>query len=168
MRLFLGLSLTALLLGCHHFDPMDSVRQAKVLNIAVINTPSYALIPGAQCHIYTDNESNNTNSRKTFTTTSNPAALMLDLDYHSLSVTCQAPGYTQTALAITNRIQHWSAEDLFWLPPGNIVNNYSNLLPYYPAHIVVLMSKTPLTAAATVENLYQQKKPLEPIFQGTV
>lgn len=163
MRVFLTLSLTALLTACHHFDPIDTIRQEKSLNIAVINAESYALIPEAQCKIHTDD-----NDKIVEETKVNPDAMVMRANYHTLTLDCQAPGYTQTALAITNRINHWSADDLFFLPPGNIVSISNHILPYYPTHILVLMSKKPFTSAETTEKIYQHNKAKELIFQGTL
>lgn len=162
MRVFLVLSLASLLIACHHFDPTDTVRQNKPLNIAVINSDSYALISEAQCKIHTDA------SDETLETKLNPDMFLIELDYHRLMIDCTAPGYTQKSIAITNRINHWSADDLYFLPPGDIVDTSSNVLPYYPSHILVLMNKKPFTSEETTEKNYQHKQAQEPIFQGTL
>lgn len=165
MRLIFALTsglAISFLTACHHFDPMDTVRQEKVINIAVITSDTYGLIPSAHCTITTD-----TND-VAVDTQLNPDAILLTADYKTLSLNCKAPGYKQDALAITNTIGHWSASDLFMLPPGDIVDTTSSLLPYYPSHVLILMSKKPFVSPDTTEKLYQHAKEKNQLYQGTV
>lgn len=149
-----------LLTACHHFDPIDTVRQDKFINIAVINSDSYMLVPNAHCTITTD-------TNETVDTKLNPDAILLTADYTYLSLDCHARGYKQNAVAITNTINHWAATDLFILP-GNVVELSSKLLPYYPSHVLVLMSHQPFTSQQATEKNYAQAKAANPLFQGTV
>ncbi len=150
-----------LLSACQHFDPMDIARQDKTLNLAIINSETYALIPNAHCTIITDTQDN-------IETHLNPDAILLQANYQSLAIECRAQGYTQTAIAITNTINQWSASDVFMLPPGDIVDTTSSLLPYYPSHILVLMNKKPLVTEKTVEHLYHNATVENQLYQGTV
>lgn len=164
MRSLLGLIIAlsiSLLTACQHFDPRDTVRQEKILNFAIINSDTFALIPNAHCTIVTDTEDS-------LSTQLNPDALLLTADYKTLSIDCHAPGYTQHAIAITNTLHHWSANDLFILPPGNIVDITSSLFPYYPSHILVLMNKKPFVSEKTMERHYQHTKTNNTLYQGTV
>lgn len=152
----------SLLSACHHFDPMDTVRQEKVINIAVINSDTYGLIPNAHCTIRTDT------SDEAVDTQLNPDAILLAADYKTLSLDCTASGYKQDSIAITNTISRWSASDLFMLPPGDIVDTTSSLLPYYPSHVLVLMNKKPFIAPEATEKSYQHAKEKNQLYQGTV
>lgn len=157
---FILLSTIGSLTACHHFDPMDTVKQEKPINIAVINSESYRLLPDAHCTITTD-------SGEPIETKLNPDMILLATNYRTLALECDAPGYKQNAIAITNTINHWAASDLFMLP-GDVVDTTSSLLPYYPSHVLVLMSKTPFTFPETIEANYQRAKANNVLYQGTV
>lgn len=148
----------SILTACQHFDPMDTVQQQKFINIAVINSDSYMLIPNAHCLITTDTED-------AIETKLNPDMILLEANYHTLSLDCEAPGYKQHAIAITNTINHWSANDLFMLP-GDIVDTTSSVLPYYPSHVLVLMSHGPFTTKESTENNLKHTQDSDPLFQG--
>jgi len=150
----------SLLSACHHFDPVDTVRQDKFINIAVINSDTYALIPNSHCTITTD-------TNDTVDTKLNPDAILLTANYTYLSLDCHSRGYKQNAIAITNTINHWAATDLFILP-GNVVELNSKLLPYYPSHVLVLMSHKPFTAQQATEKNYSHAKADNLLYQGTV
>ncbi len=152
----LGLSL---LTACQHFNPLDSARQEKILNLAIINSENYGLIQNAHCTI-------DTNTSESIDTQLNPDAILLNADYKLLSIDCRAPGYKQEGLAITNKINEWSASDLFVLPPGEIVDFSSSLLPYYPSHILVLMNKKPFASQEHTEAVYKKAKSSSPLYQG--
>lgn len=150
----------SLLTACHHFDPADTFRQEKPINIAVINSETYRLLPNAHCKITTD-------TSDSIETKLNPDAILLTADYRSLTLDCHAPGYTQHAIAITNTLNHWSAADLFILP-GDVVDTTSALLPYYPSHVLVLMSKQSFTQQDTIEKSYARAKTENLVYQGTL
>ncbi|MCD8524318.1 MAG: hypothetical protein LRY67_00660 [Gammaproteobacteria bacterium] len=145
---------------CQHFDPLDSVRHQKILNIAIINNADYTLIRDAQCTI-------TTNTNDDVNTQLNPDAILLEANYSSLSIDCHAPDYTQQALAITNTVNDWSASDLFILPPGDIVDLSSNLLPYYPSHILVLMSHKSVVDTEITTRLYRHAQENNELYQRT-
>lgn len=151
----------SLLTACQHFNPTDTVSQEKLINIAIVNSESYMFIPNAHCTITTD-----TND-ESIETKLNPDAILLTANYKSLTLDCDAPGYKQNAIAITNAINHWSAKDLFVLP-GNVVNLTSSLLPYYPSHVLVLMSKQPFVSPKTQAENYKHAKADNLLYQGTV
>lgn len=150
-----------LLTACQHFNPADTVRQEKPINIAVINSDTYMLVPGAHCIISTDT------GEESIETKLNPDMILLEANYHSLSLECAAPNYKQHAIAITNVIGHWSAADLFMLP-GNVVDTTSSLLPYYPSHVLVLMNHQPFTSKETTEKILKHTNAADPLFQGTL
>jgi hypothetical protein len=52
------------------------------------------------------------------------------------------------------------------LPPGDVVDTTSSLLPYYPSHILVLMSKKPFVSAKTSEKQFKQAKQKDILYQG--
>ena len=151
----------SLLTACQHFNPADTVRQEKFINIAIVNSESYMFIPNAHCVITTDTNDESIETRL------NPDAILLTANYKSLALDCDAPGYKQNAIAITNTINHWAANDLFILP-GNVVDLTSSLLPYYPSHVLVLMSKQPFVSPKTRANNYEQAKKNNLLYQGTV
>lgn len=148
------------LTACQHFDPVDTVRQEKFINIAIVNSDSYMLVPNAHCTITTD-------TNDTVETKLNPDAILLTANYKSLALDCDAPDYKQNAIAITNTINHWSANDLFILP-GNVVDTTSSVLPYYPSHVLVLMSKQPFVSPKTRAENYAHAKKDNLLYQGTV
>lgn len=150
-----------LLTACQHFNPADTVRQEKLINIAIVNSESYMFIPNAHCTINTD-----TND-ESIETKLNPDAILLTANYRSLTLDCDAPDYKQNAIAITNTINHWSANDLFILP-GNVVDLTSSAFPYYPSHVLVLMSKQPFVSPKTRAENYKHAKADNLLYQGTV
>ena len=163
MRIISSLALIlsmSLLTACQHFDPMDTVRQEKMLNLAMVNSDTYTLIRNAHCTITTD-------TNDSIDTQLNPDAILLTTDYKTLSIECRAPGYKQKALAITNSVGQWSASDLFMLPPGDVVDTSSRLLPYYPSHILVLMNKKPFTKPNQIEQQFEKAKIEDKLYQGT-
>ena len=151
----------SLLTACQHFNPMDTVRQEKFINIAIVNNESYMFIPNAHCTITAD-----TND-ESIETKLNPDAILLTANYKTLALDCDAPGYKQNAIAITNTVNHWSSNDLFILP-GNVVDLTSSLLPYYPSHVLVLMSKQPFVSPKTRAENYKHAKADNLLYQGTV
>jgi len=152
--------LSVLLASCQHFNPADSVRDQKILNIAIINSADYTLIRDAQCTI-------TTNTNDDVNTALNPDAILMEANYSSLSIDCRAPEYTQKGLAITNTLNDWSANDLFILPPGDVVDLSSSLLPYYPSHILVLMSHKSLADTQIATRLYKHAQENNELYQRT-
>lgn len=162
MRIIFYCFLTTSLLflsACQHFDFRDSLGQEKELNIAVINSENYLFVQDAQCSIKTDTEDS-------MDTHKNPDAILINTGYKTLYIDCQASGYQQMGLAITNTLGKWSEKDLFILPPGNIVNTADNLLPYYPSHILVLMNKKPFADQERKEKQYTQAQIENTLYQG--
>lgn len=151
----------SLLTACQHFNPADTVRQEKVINIAIVNSESYMFIPNAHCVINTDTRD------ESIETKLNPDAILLTADYRRLSLECDAPGYKQKAIAITNTLNHWTADDLFILP-NNIVDVSSSVTPYYPARVLVLMNKQPFVSPKTRESNYEHAKESNLLYQGTL
>lgn len=150
-----------LLTACQHINPADTVRQEKIINIAIVDNESYMFIANAHCTITTDTNDENIETKL------NPDAILLTANYRSLALDCDAPGYKQNAIAITNTINHWSSNDLFVLP-GNVVDLTSSLLPYYPSHVLVLMSKQPFVSPKTRAENYAHAKADNLLYQGTV
>ncbi|MES2203741.1 MAG: hypothetical protein V4496_00820 [Pseudomonadota bacterium] len=153
--------IVSLLTACQHFNPADTVRQEKFINIAIVNSESYMFIPNAHCIINTDTNDGDIETKL------NPDAILLTADYRRLALDCDAPGYKQNAIAITNTLNHWAANDLFILP-GNVVDLTSSLLPYYPSHVLVLMSKQPFVSPETRAKNYEHAKKDNLLYQGTV
>lgn len=153
--------IASLLTACQHFNPADTVRQEKFINIAIVNSESYMFIPDAHCTITTDTHD------ESIETKLNPDTILLTADYNRLTLDCAAPGYKQNAIAITNTINHWAANDLFMLP-GDVVDLTSSLLPYYPSHVLVLMSKQPFVSPKTRAENYKHAKVDNLLYQGTV
>lgn len=151
--------IASLLTACQHFNPADTVLQEKFINIAIVNNESYMFIPNAHCLITTDTNDD-------VETKLNPDAILLTANYKSLTLECDAPGYKQNAIAITNTINHWAANDLFILP-GNVVDLTSSLLPYYPSHVLVLMSNQPFVSPKTRAENYKHAKADNLLYQGT-
>ena len=151
----------SLLTACQHFNPADTVRQEKFINIAIVNSESYMFIANAHCTITTDTH------EESIETQLNPDTILLTANYKRLTLDCDAPGYKQNAIAITNAINQWSANDLFILP-GNVVDLTSSLLPYYPSHVLVLMSKQPFVSPKTRADNYAHAKKNNLLYQGTV
>lgn len=158
---FIPMLTISLLTACQHFNPADTIRQEKMINIAIVNSESYMFIPDAHCTITVDTKD------ESIETKLNPDAILLTANYKSLALDCDAPGYKQNAIAITNTINHWAANDLFILP-GNVVDLTSSLLPYYPSHVLVLMSKQPFVSPKTRTENYAHAKADNLLYQGTV
>jgi hypothetical protein len=157
----IGLFSLSLLSACQHFHPKDTFIKEKIINIAIVNSESYMLVPNAHCSIITNTHDN-------VDTKLNPDAILLSItDYQSLALDCEADDYKQHAIAITNTINHWAASDLFVLP-GNVIDLTGNLLPYYPSHVLVLMNKLPFATPNTTENHYKRAKADNILYQGTV
>lgn len=153
----LAISSFLLLAGCSTISNLIP-SEAQTVPIAVVDSETLHMLPDATCQAILSG------TEQKFSMDSNPGQVTLPSNIHKLYLNCNAPGYEQDKLAISDKVNHWAMADLTFLP-GYITKSNSELFKTYPANIVVLMYKDAPLSADQANKDYQESQQQDQFFQ---
>lgn len=150
--------LSSLMTGCQNktFEKLTS----QTIDVVVIDEQSHEILKNAHC-LFSDKKNN------TYPLKKNPGSVIFTDASNKLYLSCQAPDYYQTQIAITNKLHNWTYSDLTILP-GHVIDTNPFPPPLYPNKLIVFMSNKPLPSIEHSDQQFSDKQKKDVFFQGTM
>lgn len=155
---FILVTSTLALTGCQ--TKTIEKLQSQTIDVIVVDNESNDILQRVTCS-FSDNHGN------TYALNKNPGSVTFTENSNKLYLSCQAPDYYQTQLAISNKLYNWSYSDLTLLP-GYIIDTSAFPPAIYPSKLIVFMSHQPLPSMTNADKQFDETQKKEVFFQGTM
>lgn len=161
LTLLAGISSIMALTGCQTKLGKNTLKALETahIDVIVVDAQSYEFLRNVSC-TFSDNDHNS------YTFKTNPGAVTIEYVSRKLYLSCEAPNYYQTQIAIANNLNNWSYSGLTILP-GYVIDAAEFPPPLYPTNLIVFMDHTPLRSTTNAERHFDEDQKKEVFFQGT-